>query len=1206
MRKKMWIVLVVLMLNLLTGAVCTWAADDTQTGAVARVKYENHEWTQTYDTLDEAVEYATTRVGEEFGAMTVTLLRDVTLEQPINVDTCYIDVILELDGHTISGALDEALFQVSYLYGTEVFAIQNGTIRNSGNGAALLLDYGKTTVQNVNVIGDTELTGKFVDSSNYVPTFIGGGTFTQIRRSSGGNYNLPFDDSKSILAKGCYFVDPDGTRVSDQDRLQNVTVMSCQHKDENGQFTYVKGDNKGNYICTICGNLCPHEHRSDNVCQDCGLLIGVVREKREPQYFDSFDHAWTQDWSMKYTLVRDQTSTTVLWNNSMTIDLNGCIFVQSTEGAGNGSTSISDGVTTVQNSAAKEGHYQGEVVVGGLREGDGKLVIPAQNNNLTIDKLTVTTGRAELAGGTFGTITVADNKVCKDLLAAGYYYEKDGKPTGYGDETTLTQVTVKPCDHQSQMVMVGTDCMCPCGNVHFVAQVERAGVSTYYADFAAACAAANGDRAAVIRPLVNMDGQTVALRGDVTVELPDNSGFFAQASLELTGGTVTFQCSGSDSIGAVCVRSGGRMETAAVGLNVDSLTVEQGGEAALGAGSYGSVTVKGAAVSETDFTRLLVDKKAFRFGNSGSWVNEGDLADIEGGRQIAGVGVYDAPFGSLKITGNSTIQYAETGSAATLTADYETGTTMDEGKLTFAWYAVSADGTKTLIKNESGKSYVLPADLALGAYSYCVRVSCDGYVRESEPFGVTVGQRLLRLPVAADSKIKKTYDGTAAVDLQITGFKAEEKGTTVYPLEQGKDFEIDKVYYEDVNAGAVNVYFEITLKNDNYCFNDGNRTSSYLFGGEITKAAASTAKAGTLTIQNDCKADYTFDFKSLLPALATSKSYGTIEYQLDQVSLDGYYGSGATISDGVLYLPVKAYTGDTTGVAGTVTVTVITQNYENITLTLKIRASEKKLAVADGDVTVAQSTVTYGDRLHDIEIAGTMKDGSKTVKGTFVWQVSQQKLNAGTHQVGWKFVPDDTDAYLEVHGTVEVTVNKATPAGEPENTPVSEADKTIADVPLTCNEDWPTGVVRWVVSGTDDELSPTTKIEENQTYEWLFEPYDKINYNEVRGTLTPYSTSSGNDDHTGGDSGNTGGGGGGGGAIAPVDPGNEDDPGKEEKPGKVDAEKITILEKHYEKIVTRTVTSGISLRIGNVFMGSIQNVVRYLLVCYNAWYQMKG
>lgn len=106
MRKKMWIVLVVLMLNLLTGAVCTWAADDTQTGAVARVKYENHEWTQTYDTLDEAVEYATTRVGEEFGAMTVTLLRDVTLEQPINVDTCYIDVILELDGHTISGALD--------------------------------------------------------------------------------------------------------------------------------------------------------------------------------------------------------------------------------------------------------------------------------------------------------------------------------------------------------------------------------------------------------------------------------------------------------------------------------------------------------------------------------------------------------------------------------------------------------------------------------------------------------------------------------------------------------------------------------------------------------------------------------------------------------------------------------------------------------------------------------------------------------------------------------------------------------------------------------------------------------------------------------------------------------------------------------------------------------------------------------------------
>ena len=253
------------------------------------------------------------------------------------------------------------------------------------------------------MIGDTELTGQFVNSLNYVPTFIGGGTFTQIRRSS-DNYNLPFGDSKSILAKGCYFVDQTGTRVSDQERLQNVTVMACQHKDENGQFTFAYDRVKRDYFCTVCGNICPHEHRSDNVCQDCGLLIGLVREKRETRYFESFDSAWTQDWSMKYTLVRDQETTTLLWNNYMTIDLNGCTFVK-TEG---GTPSISDGTTTVQNSAAKDGHYQGEVVVGGLNEGDGKLVIPAQNNNLTIDKLTVQTGRAELSGGTFGTITVAD------------------------------------------------------------------------------------------------------------------------------------------------------------------------------------------------------------------------------------------------------------------------------------------------------------------------------------------------------------------------------------------------------------------------------------------------------------------------------------------------------------------------------------------------------------------------------------------------------------------------------------------------------------------------------------------------------------------------------------------------------------------------------------------------------------------------------
>ncbi len=1187
MRKKMWIVLFILALNLLMGVVCTWAADETQTEAAAVVKYEQHEWTQTFDTLDEAVEYATTRVGDEFGAMTVTLLRDVTLEQPICVDTCYIDVNLELDGHTISGALDDALFQVTYLYGNEVFAIQNGTIQNSGSGDALLLDSGRTTLQNVNVIGDTVLTGKLVISTNYVPTFIGGGTFTQIRRSSDSSYSLLFS---SILGKGCYFVDPDGTRVSDQNLLQNVTVMSCQHKDENGQNTYVKGD-KGNYICTICGNACMHDHRSDNVCQDCGMLIGVIREKREPQYFDSFDHAWTQDWLVTYTLVRDQETTTVLWNGSMTIDLNGCTFVQSTEGAGKGCTSISDGTTTVQNTAATDGHYQGKVVVGGLREGDGKLVIPAKNNNLTIDALTVQTGLAELAGGRFGTITAENGKVCKDLLAGGYYYEKDGRPAGYGDETSLTQVEVKPCDHQSQMVMVGDDCTCPCGKVHFVAQVDRAGTSIYYENFADACAAAAGDPAAVLRPLASMAGQTVRLCGDLTVALPENSGFFSQATLEVADGTVILQCTGSDSIGAVCVRSRGRLESAAEGLSFDSLTVEQGAETVLGGGSYGSICIKGGSVSTDDFARLLADKKAFRFGSSGSWVNADALTDAEGGRQIVGVGVYEVPLDSVEITGNSTIQYAETGDKATLTADYKLCATADENKITYAWYEIHADGTKERIKRASGRNYVLPADLTPGAYSYYVRVNCDGYERESEPFDVTVGRRLLRLPVAEESSVIKTYDGTADSNIHIRGFKSDAGGATVYQLEQGRNFEIDEAYFEDTNGGKVTIYCKITLKNDNYCFSDGKQTLVWLCDGNIRKAAATAAKAGALTVQNDCKADYTFDFKSLLPNPGISKSYGTIKYQIDQVSLNGYYDSGATIADGVLHLPLRAYADDTPGTIGSVTVTVITQNYENITLTLKVRAADKKLSVADGGVTVAQSEVTYGDSLNDIAISGKMKDGGKSVKGTFVWQSSKQKLNAGTHQVGWKFVPDDTETYLEVHGTVGITVNKATPDGVPQYMTVAGSGQTIADIPLACNAQWPAGVVRWVVSGTDDELTPTTAIEANQSYEWLFQPYDKINYHAVRGKVIPYSTS-----NNSGNSGNTGGSAGGGG-IAPVG-------GKDQEHG--GGEKVTIPENYYEKTAARTATSVITLRIGNIFLRSAQNIVRYLMLCYNARYQMKG
>ncbi len=73
---------------------------------------------------------------------------------------------------------------------------------------------------------------------------------------------------------------------------------------------------------------------------------------------------------------------------------------------------------------------------------------------------------------------------------------------------------------------------------------------------------------------------------------------------------------------------------------------------------------------------------------------------------------------------------------------------------------------------------------------------------------------------------------------------------------------------------------------------------------------------------------YRFDLRSLLPELDAPKTYGAVEYQLEDVDLGEYYDSGASINDGVLVLPVRAVDSTSEQQIGTVTIRVISQNYQ--------------------------------------------------------------------------------------------------------------------------------------------------------------------------------------------------------------------------------------------------------------------------------------
>lgn len=379
------------------------------------------------------------------------------------------------------------------------------------------------------------------------------------------------------------------------------------------------------------------------------------------------------------------------------------------------------------------------------------------------------------------------------------------------------------------------------------------------------------------------------------------------------------------------------------------------------------------------------------------------------------------------------------------------------------------------------------------------------------------------------SDIFKTYDGTAAITktpeewAKVLTFKTLSAYDIVnvpsdaYTISDASFIENRNGEYFDspVAGGKYGIAFNIMLKSNNYVLqnyydDEPARSKEYAQSGganfTITKAPALDTSTGTLTVANNYKGTYTFDLKALLPTLEAPQSYGTISYGTPEVSLnDGYYSSGAEINDGVLSLPIQANPVETTGKIGTVKVVVTTTNYENITLTLNVSAANKK--VPTGTPTLSKATLTYGYKLSDITLSGSMKDGDNEVAGTFTWENPNEVLIAGKHQAGWVFTPTDSAHYIEVTGESEVTVAKATPTGTPSYTAITESGKTLEDAHLAVGTIQPEGFIQWV-DADGKEINVSTEVKANTAYTWKFTPQDEQNYNDLTGTITLWHKSS--------------------------------------------------------------------------------------------------
>ena len=319
------------------------------------------------------------------------------------------------------------------------------------------------------------------------------------------------------------------------------------------------------------------------------------------------------------------------------------------------------------------------------------------------------------------------------------------------------------------------------------------------------------------------------------------------------------------------------------------------------------------------------------------------------------------------------------------------------------------------------------------------RVFGDANHNDTKPASVAVRIGQKPLTITGVTAASKHYDGTKNADItRVTFDNVTLKRDTDYTVTAS---------FDDASVGSgKNVTATVTLMGqaaNNYALEQ----SSFFATGSITKAAAPTAAAGSLTITNGLHKTYSLDLSTLLPKLTAPCDYGTIAYDK---KVDTTLGSGTFVTlvngkTGELTLEANRSATDE-GQFGAITVTISTSNYQDITLTIHVSA--KNRITPTGTPTLSKNAITYGDALNIIALSGKLHDNVNNVDvdGTFEWVDGTHipVVGNGTYAAEWIFEPTDTEKYLTVSGRSNITVEKARQYGK-----LSMAGYTYGKTPST-------------------------------------------------------------------------------------------------------------------------------------------------------------
>ena len=958
MKKRWWGVL--LALAVCVAGLCITAGatayDEQHDSSIIRIDgywSDGRPYVKYVDSFDEAIKWM-------MKDSTFTLLKDVKLVKQLKLTQVELyqgyNFYLDLDGHTLSGKRDDEPLVLIHPSTNIEIKFWNGTIRNDGAGAAMQLEDGKITLQNVDVTGsDVVLKNAlfYGSNGNYIPTFIGGGTFTRIRLDDNTTL-LP----SLILSKGCYFTDENGQRVDQNkhyDALENVTAHTCSHKNENGEYTIVPVQGN-NYVCSVCGNECPHEDRDENdICHACHqqICVKVTYESqyKKPDYCRTFLEATGKGRADVIQLLHDLESSINYFTGSyLDIDLNGCTLTSSEN------TQLTLGAQTIGmiNTGDKPGNYAGTIIVGEDAKTTASLNVYAENNDFTIDKVIFSYGRSTLAGGTYGTIEVKNGITLQSLLASGYYFESTEHDMNIilrDSKTSLRNVTVKKCDHDNYEPLTQS---CFCGQKQY-SFLQTGKFGTYYAyfeTFAEAEQAADNyqDMIEACRPISG----TVAVTKNVAIDpagrddpLKKND-HLAEAEFEVSGTLRFVHYEDERTIRSVHVLRGGKLEldpkytTYDNGpLYIKTLTVEDGGKAELIPNQrFDSILLKGENITYADFAAMLPEGMALQKTDD-TWAGNLDLTDVEGGKQLKNVRVVPAPITVSAQPADVTITYGDATILPSVT--FAAGDAFDANQSASLSWSYRAEGGMQMSTLQEKLTFADGAatatagfltSLDAGTYTCCAQLEYGGFRLYSREFTVTIRPRALR--VASMTVENKTYDGATAAEVANVLFDGVVNNNSI-------DYDVKNAAFADANAGgnkAVSAMVSLTGKSAvNYRLENGAFTQEN--AAAILQAAAPAAQPGALTVTNEKAASYTVELAELLPALDGDLEYGTVTYGVGQVDLGAYYDAvvGAIVDEtGKLTLPIRSVASTTEGPIGQVSVTVHSTNFADFTLTVEVSA----------------------------------------------------------------------------------------------------------------------------------------------------------------------------------------------------------------------------------------------------------------------------